>query len=100
MLDSLSELLAFKYRTKGAKDLRPRKRRRHQLAVGVRVRSSALRRAAYGRRGLTVQFRRGGRIYHYEGVPQRTFTRLIRARRPGRFFSRYIRNRFVTRRVL
>lgn len=66
----------------------------------VFLRSSNLRAAAYdpATQVLTIEFR-SGRAYAYSAVPQNVYAGLLAAGSHGRYFNRWIRDRYGTRRL-
>lgn len=66
----------------------------------VFLRSSNLRAAAYdpSTNILTIEFRNGG-AYTYSGVPQMVYAGLLAAGSHGRYFQRWIRNRYRYQRI-
>jgi len=59
--------------------------------------STVIRAFAYDaeRHSLAVEFA-SGRRYRYDGVPKRVVDAMQAARSKGRYFNRYIRDKFVT----
>ena len=61
----------------------------------IAVESRTLASIAYDARRLLLQLEfRDRPIYHYFGVPEATYTELLRARSKGEYFNRAIRGRF------
>ena len=59
------------------------------------VDSSLIEKLAYNEKDelLTVKFKKGG-VYSYQGVPRKTFEKMMVAPSVGSFFARQIRNAF------
>jgi hypothetical protein len=68
-------------------------------SLQVLVRSSNLRAVGYdpGTSVLTVEFR-NRRIYAYSGVPQKVYDGLLQAGSHGRYFNRWVKDRYRSRR--
>lgn len=58
--------------------------------------STLLQAAAYQDQWAILELEfRGGAVYHYLGVPQRTWQELLRAESKGGYFNQHIRNCFA-----
>jgi hypothetical protein len=53
------------------------------------LRSSHIRSAEYSGGTLKITFH-NGKTYAWEGIPERVYTGLLRAKSPGRFFHRFV----------
>lgn len=68
------------------------------MKYSIKVESTAIKRIAYNKRVLTVEFN-SGLVYAYQGIPKQVAAEFAEANSKGKFYNKEIKDFYESERV-